>query len=186
MFDWSNPDSWKPAVELVKEWQTLSGFLILVMGTVAGWATGFFRWVASKFHRTKPAAPAAERPLRFVADDYRTTHGPIGADETTGTHVEGIFDVTNVSDRKFVLLKVRLSNHTAFRPGLVGVRVPEGGYETKRALRTHQMSTAMIDLVFMPAIHRAGEDLIADVIFTDNYGDEHRLPSVRFRYMSSA
>lgn len=41
--------------------------------------------------------------------------------------------------------------------------------------------TVMIELAFKPAIHSAGEDLISDVIFTDNYGDEHRLPSVRFR-----
>jgi hypothetical protein len=56
----------------------------------------------------------------------------------------------------------------------------DGQYYLKRPLQAHQMSTVMIELTFMPAIHRTGEELIADVIFTDNYGDEHRVPSVRF------
>jgi hypothetical protein len=95
--------------------------------------------------------------------------------------VQGVFDITNISDRKFVLLKVRLGGHTASLPGLVGVRIAEGEYQTKGALPAHHMSTAMIEITFMPAIHRAGEDLIEDVIFTDNYNCEHIVPSVRFR-----
>jgi hypothetical protein len=52
----------------------------------------------------------------------------------------------------------------------------------KGALPARRMAV-MIELTFMPAIHVPGKDLIADVIFTDNYGDEHKLPSVRFRRM---
>jgi hypothetical protein len=177
--DWLNPDTWKPAVELVKEWQTLAGFLILVLGTAAGWVTGLFRWVASTF-RGKAVALAG-RPLRFVADEYQTLHTPVGANETTGTHVVGVWDVTNVSNNNFVLLKARLRGYPD-QPNMVTGRDRNAApYETKHVLAPHVMGRVRIDLVFCPPIHVPGKTLITDVIFTDNYGDEHTVPSVRFR-----
>src|SRR5262249_6508436 len=135
LFDWSNPDSWKPAADFVTDWKTLGGFGLAIVGALWRWGGRLWRWLASKFQRAKPAAPtvapAAGRALIFVVEDFRTTHGPLAAGEKTGTHVQGVFDVTNVSDRNFVLLKVRLGDHTAFMPGLVGVRKAEGKYETK-------------------------------------------------------
>ena len=122
--DWFDPESWKRYADLANEWNTVGGVIILVVVTVSGWATGFFRWAASKLRRAKSAAPSvagtAARRLIFVVEDFRITHGPVGADEKTGTHVHGVFDVTDVSDRTFVRLKVWLGNHTAFMPGLLG------------------------------------------------------------------
>jgi hypothetical protein len=187
LFDWSNPDSWKPATDLVTDWKTLGGFGLAIVGALWRWGSSLWRRLVSKLHRAKPAAPtvapAAERPLIFVADDHRTTHGPVGADEKTGTHVIGIWHVTNVTDRNFVLLKVRLGNYVPKMPVAIGVQGADGRYELKGPLPAHGMSTVMIELVFEPSVHHPHEGLVADVIFTDNYGDEHPLPSVRFRRM---
>jgi hypothetical protein len=179
--DWLNPDTWKPAADLVSVWKALGA----LASALWRWGGRLWQWLVFKLRRAKPAAPTvapqAERPLRFVVDDHRTTYGPVGADEETGTHVHGVWDVTNVSNSNFVLLKVRLGDHGPFMPGVVGVQCANGAYQVKDALPAHRISTAMIELAFKPAIHSASEDLISDVIFTDNYGDEHRLPSVRFR-----
>jgi len=184
LVDWLTPDTWKPAVELVKEWQALGAFFVLVVGAVGGWATGLFRWAASKLRRAKPAAPSAapepKRPLRFVGDDRSTFHTPIGSDENTGTHLIGVWDVTNVSDRAFVLLKVRLGSYIS-TSDIVGVENDrDPAFRIKGTLKARRMSRVKIELTFAPAIHVPSEDLILDVIFTDNYEDEHRVPGVRF------
>jgi hypothetical protein len=139
-----------------------------------------WRWLASKLRRAEP-----ERPLRFVIDDDQTFHTPVGSDERTGTHVVGVWDVTNVSNSDFVLLKVRLGDYTS-RSARVGVENDrDPAYQERGPLKARRMSKVGIELTFTPAIHRAGTALIANVIFTDNYGDEHRVPSVRFRRMET-
>jgi hypothetical protein len=184
-FDWSNPDSWKPSTDLVTDWKTIGTFALAIGGALWRWGGRLRRWLISKLRRAKTPAPTApptaDHELIFVIDEHRTTYGPLGAGERTGTHVHGVWDVTNVSDRTFVLLKVKLGDRTAIRPGAIGVQRPDGTYELKGALPAHQMSTVLIELTFTPAIHPANEDLIADVMFTDNYGNEHKLSSVRFR-----
>jgi hypothetical protein len=179
--EWLNPDTWKPATDLATDWKTLSGVAFGIGTALWRWGGRLWRWLVSKLRHEKPAAaPTGDAPLIFVVEELCTVHGPLGAGDKTGTRVQGVFDITNDADRNLILLKVRLGNHTAYLPGLVGVRTKDS-YAAKRAIPAHQMSSAMIELTFMPAIHRAGEDLIADVIFTDNYNGEHIVPSVRFR-----
>ena len=45
------------------------------------------------------------------------------------------------------------------------------------------MSEVFADFSFFPAICAEREPLVADVIFTDNYGEEHAVPGVRFQYL---
>ena len=42
-------------------------------------------------------------------------------------------------------------------------------------------SEVVVDFTFFPPMGRGREPIVASVIFTDNYGDEHLLQSVRFR-----
>jgi hypothetical protein len=182
---WFDPDTWKSFADSLSLWQKIAASAVAIgglIGTLLGWFAAPIRWLASKLRRAKPAAPSAapERELRFVVDDHSTFHTPIGSDERTGTHVVGIWDVTNISDRAFVLLKVKLGGH-ASKSAVVGVENDrDPGWRVKGTLKAHRMSRVRIELAFTPAIHAPGEDLIVDVIFTDNYGGEHRVPGVRF------
>jgi hypothetical protein len=183
LVDWLNPETWKPAADLVSDWRTIGGAAILAGGAIWRWGAGLTRWLTSTFRAAKPVATVAlapERQLRFVVDDRSTFHTPIGSDEKTGTHVIGVWDVTNISDRAFVLLKVKLGGH-ASKSATVGVESSrDPSWVVKGPLRAHRMSRVRIELAFTPAIHVPGEDLIVDVIFTDNYEGEHRVLGVRF------
>ena len=184
LVDWLSPDTWKSTADLVTDWKALGTFALAIGGALWRWGGKLWRWLIPKLQPMKSAAPVvagtADRPLIFVVDDNRATHGPVGADEKTGTYVIGVWDVTNVSNSNFVLLKVRLGNH-ASRSSVVGVQRSDGAYQVKGALSARRIMTVKIEVAFTPAIHVPGKDLIEDVIFTDNYGDEHKLPSVRFR-----
>jgi hypothetical protein len=97
--------------------------------------------------------PSANHPLRFVVDEFQTFHTPIGPNETTGTHMVGVWDVMNASNGDLVLLKARLKRYPNCS-ALVGVRYcTDTNYEPKRALSARRMARVMIDLVFQPPIH---------------------------------
>jgi hypothetical protein len=110
----------------------------------------------------------------------------VGSNEKIGTHVVGVWDVTNASNSDLVLLKARLKRYPN-KSVAVGVRYRDDrAYEPKRPLSAPRMARVMIDTVFQPPIHAPGKALIADVIFTDNYADEHIAPSVLFRRGNAA
>jgi hypothetical protein len=103
--------------------------------------------------------------MRFVADEYQTFHTPVGSHEKTGTHVVGVWDVTNISSRNFVLLKARLRDHPDQSTMVTGRNRNAAPYEPKHVLLAHAMGRVKIDLVFCPPIHVPGKALIADVVF---------------------
>jgi hypothetical protein len=146
-----------------------------------------FRWLASKI-RSKEAAvpqPPAEAPLYFSTDDQASAWSPAKKDESSGTHVAGHWHVTNVSNRDFVLLKVRLEGHEATHSHVLTKGPEEAGtatYDSRNPCAARYMSRVMANFMFFPEICKGREPLVADVIFTDNYGDEHRVPSVRFKH----
>jgi hypothetical protein len=63
------------------------------------------------------------------------------------------------------------------RDGRSMVRVAEG-----RVLPAGQLSQAEIDCIARGVVRERLHPIVADVIFTDNFGDEHRVQSVRFEY----
>jgi hypothetical protein len=186
--EWFSHETWKSVADFVSDWKTITTSIVGVGAAVAtflGWFATLFRWLASKFCRAKPVAPSVapiiDGRLRFVVDDDSTFHTPVGSDEKTGTHVIGFWDVTNVSDKDVVLLKVRLRGYTS-RTASIAVQNSRG-YDMMNSLEANnRMSRVRTDLTFAPAIHIPGKDLIVDVIFTDNLADEHLVQSIRFRY----
>ena len=182
--DLLNHDTWRPVADLIDDWKTIvAGLGVLGAAALAvmWWGTQPVRWLIARFRRAPSLADAKDdRPLRFVAHDPQMFCGAAGARERTGTHVHGGWHVTNVSDRSIYLLKARLDEqraefvHIAINPS----RGRAFGSPPIPAGRTARVD---VDMGFTPAIHAAKNDLVADVVFTDNHGDEHRVPSVRFR-----
>jgi hypothetical protein len=42
--DWFDPNTWKPAAQLISSWQAIIGGIIVFVGYI----TGFFRWVLKR------------------------------------------------------------------------------------------------------------------------------------------
>jgi hypothetical protein len=186
--DWLNPETWKQSATLLDYWKTIAGGAVVIfgaLGSLTKWGRSAVRWLWSKRRRT-PAAPA-ERPLRFVSDDHQSIWAEAreGTQKNAqvGTQVSGHWHVSNVSDRDFVILKARLHGFEAKFAHVVTRGPKNNTFGSKHPVRAHTMSEVAATLMFFPAICDGHEPLIADVIFVDNYGDEHIVPSVRFKHV---
>jgi hypothetical protein len=56
---------------------------------------------------------------------------------------------------------------------------PEFG--SKIPIGAHRMSEVFADFINFPGVRTGNDPFVSDVIFTDNYGDEHLVPAVRFK-----
>jgi hypothetical protein len=98
----------------------------------------------------------------------------------TGTHLHGHWFVTNTSNHNLRLLKARLHQHGADFTN-VFTQHPDWNVFGRYPIQPHALSEVVVDFTFFPPMGRGREPIVASVIFTDNYGDEHLLQSVRFR-----
>lgn len=130
--------------------------------------------VAQSVHREKK-----ERPLRVVQVDSTSFWGHMRRGSELGTQISGHWHVTNTSLRKLVLLKVRLVGYDAATSHVV-TEGPDGVYGS-RIIRPRQITAIAVNLSYFPPIIVGQKSLVADVIFTDNYEDEHRVSSAKFK-----
>jgi hypothetical protein len=56
------------------------------------------------------------------------------------------------------------------------------GFGANYPIHSNQMSEVSADFTFFPSIGRAPKPIISDVIFTDNFGNEHRVRT-QFSYI---
>src|SRR5262249_3486495 len=90
-----------------------------------------------------------------------------------GTHVLGHWQVTNVSDRKVWLLQARLHGHP--RPSFTQVMIQgeDGLHSRTNPVPAGHMATVVATLDFFPPIASANEPIMTDIIFPDNFEEEH-------------
>jgi hypothetical protein len=186
--DWFDPDTWKVPAALADHWGKIAGAAVVVagaVGTFAKWGRAPIRWIWSAAQRTR--VPRATKPLRFVLNEHQSLWSHATNAGQPGTYVHGHWYVTNLTDRDFVLLAVRLEGHNVQFPRVM-TQAPKGDqfgvrtFASKNPILAGQLSEVAADFQFFPPIMSGRGAFVAHVIFTDNYGDEHRIPSVRFPY----
>jgi hypothetical protein len=128
---------------------------------------------------------AKQKGISFVSNDRYCHWSEAKLNDQSGTFVNGRWHVTNSSESDVMILKARLGEYET-RFARVETRHPEderpifGDYP----IQSHQMSEVSVDLTFFPPIGRAPKPIISDLIFTDNFGKEHRVRA-RFPYIGS-
>jgi hypothetical protein len=126
-------------------------------------------------------ANVRQRPLRFVTDDHNTTWSPAKLGNQQGSHLHGYWRVTNLSERDVFILKARIEGHdTEF--GHVATQAPDRQSFGSFPILPNWPSELIADLPFFASICSGRKPFVADVIFTDNFEAEHRVPAVRFAY----
>jgi hypothetical protein len=121
--------------------------------------------------------------LSFVSNDRHCHWSGAKLNDQSGTFVNGRWHVTNSSESDVMILKARLGEYET-RFAQVSTRHPDderpifGNYP----IQSHRMSEVSADFTFFPPIGRAPKRIISDVIFTDNFGNEHRVRT-RFSYI---
>jgi hypothetical protein len=180
--DWFDPDTWKLPAQLVEQWQKIAAAVVVIGGaadSIAKWGLAPVRWVGSKLRRSPPR----ELYLRFVPNDNLSRWSIATAGDRQGTHVHGRWDVTNTSDSNVIILKARLSGRGTPISQVYTQHPEQNDFGSRYPIMAHTISEVTADFSFFPAICSGREPLVADVLFTDNYGEEHVVPSVRFQYI---
>jgi hypothetical protein len=133
--------------------------------------------------RSPLAQPDGNRPLRFVQNEQQSFWAPCSRGQDPGTQVAGHWHVTNTTDRNIVLLRVRLDGHLSVFSNVLTEGMREDRlYSSTHPIPAHQMGRVSANCMFYPPIISGADPLIVDVIFTDNYENEHRTRST-FRFV---
>ena len=146
---------------------------IVAIGTpivaILGWFKPLLRWWRSRFEK---------KLLSFAQNDVFCFWGLGKINDQSVTLVTGRWRVTNNSDRDVKITNVRLSKYV-HQSARFGMRNPEDERNIlvygNFPIAPHQTLEVEVVLTFFPSIGRAPEPIISDVIFTDNYGNEHRV-----------
>jgi len=88
----------------------------------------------------------------------------------------------NTSDYNCMVLKGRIEGFETDYSH-VFTQAPDENVFGKYPILAGRMADLSADFVFFPGIGSGRDPIVADVIFTDNYGDEYRVRSVRFRHI---
>jgi hypothetical protein len=104
----------------------------------------------------------------------RTRWSPVRGNEQSGTFIAGIWNVTNSSESDVVILKARLSKYQTQFVQISTYDPSVEGFGASYPIHSNQMSEVSADFTFFPSIGRAPKPIISDVIFTDNFRNEHR------------
>ena len=181
--DWLSPETWTLAATLFGLWgKVASGAVAMAAllgliwtGIKKGWAP--FGWLLRRwpFHKHKPST------LAFVVNDNQARISRAQAGERVGCHAVAHFHVTNVSNFDVVLLKARLVGISHEYSSVSTAAGPQNMYDRRHSVRARSMSDVMADFTIFPQVKIRNGALMRDIIFTDNYGEEHRVRAVRFR-----
>jgi hypothetical protein len=184
--DFTDPDFWKTPAALIGSWQAILVGVIAIataLGSVIRWGMKPFGWAWTKiaWPPQKPIATTS-RPLRFVQTEQQSFWGPATRNRDPGTQVSGHWHVTNMSDLNVVLLRARLDGYEAQQSHVAAYGFRDRVYSHLTPIPAGVMGQVTATFMFFPSIKTDNEPLIVDVIFTDNYEEEHRVPS-RFRFI---
>lgn len=182
--------------EIFEWWKSVLLGAVAVIGaivTLTGWGRSAGRWAYDKLlrrsvhHETtashaNPSPGGGSRPLRFVLDDHQSFWHLGGVKGEPATQICGHWHVTNVTERNVVILKARVVGHDAYQAHVTtGPSKPHGMWSSKNPIPKRSKSEVSADFFFRPPICAGDAPFLADVVFTDNYGDEHTVTGVTFR-----
>jgi hypothetical protein len=95
------------------------------------------------------------------------------------------FHVTNVSDYDVVLLKARLVGISHEHSSVSTAAGRQNLYDNRHSVRPRSIGEVMATFTIFPQPRIKSGAMIRDIIFTDNYGNEHRVRAVRFQAVGS-
>lgn len=156
-----------------------------VLGTIFGWFGKTWRWLTSHL---------APKPVKGVIDVPSKTLicMPVSRPNALWWHmgsngsepamqIVGDLNVTNIAKRGVYVMEAKLR-----RPKAVGhaiVRAQNSNlYDTKHIIPQGGISDLRFDFFVQPPVRTAGQKFTADVAIVDQFGNEHWLKDLEFRY----
>jgi len=175
---WLDPNTWKPIADLADDWRIIIGSVVAVGGIITSVTRQGRKAIASVWRRLG-GGKRRIADLRFVADDRVTfwSIGRLGTEEVTS--ISGTWHVTNVSAANVCLLRFRIRGEN-----LEHMMISSGGQFAGQQGLVPARKMEQIDAhgIIRRKVQQPRQAFVADVIFTDNYGDDHRVRKVNFTY----
>jgi hypothetical protein len=177
--DWLNPETWKGPAELLGDWKTIAGASAALIASL-GSLTSKGRALAKRsWSAIRPESHRAD--LRFVYGDRAAFWGVAQIGGEQATQLIATFHVTNVSDTDVTLIKFRFRGLTTEHHQLIA---GAGTVEPmpRNLLPSGYMSEVDIHCIARSCPCKGRQPFTADLIFTDNFGEEHKVKKVSFEY----
>jgi hypothetical protein len=169
--------------------ETTSLVIGIIVGvlTILGVVSGVFKRLLA-FARRKlrdnqgvPAVPT--KTVVIVPDPFKNaTWWHMGSSsKEPGMQVSGGFTVTNISTSKVLLTSAKMRKPRIL--GHVFVQEIGAGAHGTFAIPPGESTSMVFDFWIQPPVKREGEVFVADVAIQDQYGNEHWIKKVEFKYL---
>jgi hypothetical protein len=159
--------------------------ILLTIATVGGAIVTIYGWVRTPIRWWRSRK---KKVLSFALNDLFCFWSVSKLNDQSVTLVSSRWRVTNNSDRDVRITNVRLSKY-AHQSSRLGMRNPEDERNIlvygNFPIAPHQTLEVEVVFTFFPSIGLAPEPIISDVIFTDNFENQHSVPA-KFTYGSKS
>ena len=163
--------------ELVK---LLAGLVVIITGVFAVFKYGknklrqFWRWV-----RRQPSIPL--QTITIVPDQVKSPWWHMGSEnEAPGMQIVSNWYVTNITDKNVHMLGARMRRPKS--EGNVWTTQPTSNVSSPNLIQRGTTTEVTVDFWIKPPVREKGEDFKATIALIDQFGNEHWIKRVKFRY----
>ena len=158
---------------------------LAILGTVFGWFAKAASWLVSLF-KAKPSPALIDIPTKTMI------LVPVSRQNALWWHmgsmagqpamqIVGDLNITNVSKYGVVVMGARLRKPRAVGHAFVREQT-SGTYSSKSVVPQGGISDLRFDFFVQPPVKREGDSFMGDVAIIDQFGNEHWLKGLEFRY----
>jgi len=159
--------------------------LLTILGTIFGWFGNAWRYISSLF-KQKPAVGVIDVPSKTMILIPVSRHNALwwhmGAmGDQPAMQIVGDLNVTNISKYGVFVMGAKLRKPKAVGHALVREH-DSNMYGTKHVIPQGAVSDLRFDFFVQPPVRENGEVFTADVAIIDQFGNEHWLKDLEFKY----
>jgi hypothetical protein len=159
--------------------------VLTVLGTIFGWFGKAAKWSASVFKRPKPAGLLDLPPktlLLMPVSRYNALWWHLGTlEKQPAMQIVGDLNVTNISTFDVVVRGAKIRKHKAALSHAF-VRQQGGDMYGQYPIPAGGITELRFDFFVQPPTREVGQLFKADIAIIDQFGNEHWLKDLEFRY----
>jgi len=162
--------------------------IIVGVGTILGFVTGFFskvlNWIKNKIKKEPNVFDIPKKTIIIVPIPYsNATWWHMGSSrDKPAMQIVGGFTVTNIT-KYDILLTVAKMKKPKKSLGPVSVKDVNSQYHGNYPIPPGTTTNMTFDFWIIPPFKEKGENFTADIKILDQFGNEHLIKKVEFKYI---
>jgi hypothetical protein len=156
--------------------------LIMIVGALTGSLQKVWRWLRARWSASESAIPIPSRTLRILPQPHpNALQWHLGArGEAPVMQIVGDFLVTNVTKLDVMVPAAKLRKPTTV--GFATVRASDSNLHGQYPISPGDTSDLRFLIWVEPPVRKKGETFRADVALIDQFGNEHWMKKLEFKY----